>query len=297
MRLNIAFILTFSQLIAVNTLWAQTIDAGRGDLPLTVPSSYHADTPAPLIVMLHGYGHSGATQDHYLKFSSLADQFGFLFVAPDGQQETRGERKSFWNASQACCNFYGSTDSDVDYIMTIINNIKSRYNIDANRVYLFGHSNGGFMSYRTAYENSHSIAAIASLAGAEATVAGPPPQSPVHILQIHGTADGTIAYDGDEIVGNSYPGAIETVERWAAYNGCDTEGSEEARLDLEKQLPGYDSTVTRYDEGCKLGGSSELWTIIDGAHTPAISDSFSENVIEWLMAHPKVTADSANAAD
>jgi polyhydroxybutyrate depolymerase len=297
MRKIIFSCLSLMLLISVSSVSAQSIDAGRGELPLTVPASYSGSNPAPLIVLLHGYGSSGAGQDSYMKFSDLANHYGFLFIAPDGQQETEGQQSRFWNASDACCNFQGSPENDVAYVMSIINNVKSEYNVDSNRVYLIGHSNGGFMSYRTAYENSASIAAIASLAGAEATVAGPAPANPVHILQIHGTADTTIAYAGDEIQGNNYPGAVETVERWAAYNGCSLEGSEVAQLDLESQFPGYDSTVVRYNSGCKVGGSSELWTITDGSHVPAISDSFSANVVGWLMAHPKVGSSSANAAD
>ncbi|MBT8147366.1 MAG: hypothetical protein KJN90_10970, partial [Gammaproteobacteria bacterium] len=96
----------------------------------------------------------------------------------------------------------------------------------------------------------------------------------------------------------SYPGAVETVERWAQYNGCQVNGTSVAQLDLERELPGLDTQVVRYDEGCRAGGSSELWTIDGGSHIPAISDSFSKNVIEWLFAHPKVrTSAAANAAD
>jgi len=30
-----------------------------------------------------------------------------------------------------------------------------------------------------------------------------------------------------------------------------------------------------------------LWTIAGGSHVPSISDTFSQHVIEWLLAHPK----------
>ena len=84
-----------------------------------------------------------------------------------------------------------------------------------------------------------------------------------------------------------YPGAVETVERWAAYNGCTVEAVVQGQaLDLEGEIPGEETTVARYSEHCKAGGSSELWTIAGGSHTPSISDSFSQNVIEWLLAHP-----------
>lgn len=276
---------------------AQTIDAGRGEIALTVPAAYTSDTPAPLIVLLHGYGSSGAGQDGYMKFSALADRYGFLLVTPDGTEEPAGQKNRFWNASEACCNFFASELDDSAYVLSIINTVKAKYSIDERRVYLIGHSNGGFMSYKAAHDHSGVIAALVSLAGAEATDPMPAPANPVHVLQIHGTADGTIAYAGSEIRGNIYPGAVETVERWAAYNGCAPEGRVTGTLDLEKQLDGLETTIVRYTQDCQPGGSGELWTIAEGSHIPAISDVFSEKVVEWLLAHPKVAATSATTAD
>jgi polyhydroxybutyrate depolymerase len=270
------------------TASAQTVDLGRGELPLHVPSGYSAGTPAPLVVLLHGYGSSGAGQESYMKFGELVDSHGFLLVYPDGTPEATGRNARFWNASKACCNFGGSTVDDSGYVLDIINEVKSRYSIDPNRVYLIGHSNGGFMSYRAAYDHSNTIAAITSLAGAASSDDRGPPSNPVHILQIHGTDDSTIAYAGADIGGASYPGAVETVERWAAYNGCSDEGAVQDRpLDLEREIAGPETTVTRYVQGCTAGGSSELWTIAAGSHVPQISDTFSSNIIEWLLAHPK----------
>ena len=267
------------------TAVAQTIDAGRGELPLRVPSDYDKDTPTPLVVLLHGYGSSGAGQESYMKFGDLVDSHGFLLVHPDGQESERGR---FWNASQACCNFAGSTVDDSAYVLSVIEAVSSQYTVDPKRVYLIGHSNGGFMSYRTAHDHSDAIAALASVAGAASTDDRPAPPHPVHILQIHGTDDSTIAYEGGEIAGATYPGAVETVERWAAYSGCAVEGVVQGqKLDLEGEIAGQETTVTRYTEDCKAGGSSELWTIAGGSHIPSISDTFSQSVIEWLLAHPK----------
>lgn len=270
---------------------AQTsIDAGRGAVPLTVPAHYASNTPVPLVVLLHGYGSSGTGQDQYMKFSSLADRYGFILATPDGTQETEGRNSRFWNASKACCNFFAVELDDSAYVLSIINTVKAQYSIDERRIYLIGHSNGGFMSYRAAHDHSDVIAGIASLAGAEATDVLPAPANPVHVLQIHGTADGTIAYGGSEIRGNVYPGAIETVERWAGYNGCSLEGKVTGTLDLEANLAGLETTITRYDDSCRIGGSTELWTIADGPHIPALSESFNAKVVEWLLAHPKILA-------
>lgn len=272
------------------TAAAQSIDLGRGALPLTVPANYNSETPTPLIVLLHGYTSSGAQQDSYMGFSELAEKYGYLFISPDGNKEPGGDESRFWNATPACCDFFRTEVDDSSYVINIINTIKADYNVDANRVYLIGHSNGGFMSYRAAYDHSGSIAAIASLAGASHIDERSAPANPVHVLQIHGTADGTIAYAGSEIQGNKYPSALATVTTWAAYNGCNSEGDERELRDLDASIEGHESSVLLFKKGCQVGGSSELWTIADGSHVPPLSPSFSEQVVEWLYAHPKTSA-------
>ena len=143
------------------------------------------------------------------------------------------------------------------------------------------------MSYRMAYEHAETIAAIASLAGADHTERSQGPEAPIHVLQIHGTADATIAYRGGEIRENRYPGAVASVRRWADYNGCDSQGRAREMRDLDASLPGFETGVLRFNIGCQAGGSSELWTISAGAHSPTFSGSYAEQVVEWLYAHPK----------
>ena len=270
------------------TASAQTIDLGRGELPVHVPAGYNTDAPTPLLVLLHGYGSSGEGQESYMKFGELVDSHGVLLVYPDGTRQATGRNPRFWNASRACCNFAGSTVDDAAYVVAIIDEMKSLFNVDPKRVYLIGHSNGGFMSYRTAHEHSGVIAAIASLAGAASSEDLAPPSNPVHVLQIHGTDDETIAFDGGGIEDATYPSAMETVERWASYNGCGVEGTvRDGALDLDREIEGDETTVTRFENGCRAGGSSELWTILGGSHVPRLSEAFNRNVVEWLLAHPK----------
>ncbi len=285
-RQRIASALALTAVIAVPAM-AQTIDAGRGPIPLTVPEGYDADVPTPLIVSLHGYSGSGENHDRRWGISALADRYNFLTIAPDGERETDGNRNRYWNASSACCNFRGTDTDDSAYLRRIIDQIKARYNVDAARVYVIGHSNGGFMSYRMAYEHSDVVAAIVSLAGANHLEQREAPPHPVHVLQIHGTDDSTIAYRGGEIQGNRYPGAFASVSRWAQYNGCDGSVASREMRDLDASLPGHETGVMKINAGCKDGGSAELWTISDGAHGPVYSDTWGEQIVEWLLAHPK----------
>lgn len=272
---------------SASPVMAQTIDAGRGEIPLTVPASYDASVPTPLIVNLHGYTGGGEGHDRRWGISALADQYGFLSIAPDGAREESDDRNRFWNASDACCDLYQSGIDDSGYIRGIIDQIKATYNVDAGRVYVIGHSNGGFMSYRMAYEHSDVVAAIVSLAGANHMEQRDPPPYPVHVLQIHGTDDATIAYVGGELGPNRYPSAMGSVFRWAQYNECDMSRTGREMRDLDAALPGHETGVMKMNTGCKDGGSSELWTISDGGHNPVYSDTWAEQIVEWLLAHPK----------
>ena len=116
----------FILVVASFALNAQSIDLGRGELPITVPAGYSSENPAPLIVLLHGYSSSGAMQDGYMGFSKLADQYGFLLVAPDGNREPGGDERRFWNASDACCDFFSTEVDDSAYVADIIKEVKAQ---------------------------------------------------------------------------------------------------------------------------------------------------------------------------
>ncbi len=275
------------------------VDLGRGPLTVTVPSSYEPGAPLPLVLALHGYGGNGASMQSYWQLPTIAESRGFFVVHPEGTIDNNGNR--FWNATDACCNFFGSTVDDSQYLLDLITEISSQVDVDPDRVYFCGHSNGGFMSHRMACDHPETVAAIASLAGA---VWDDPiqcnPGSSVHVLQIHGTADNVIFYDGGNIFGNTYPSAVESVEYWAGVGGCSlTPDTSSPPLDLVNSLSGAETIVTKYEDGCDASGSGELWTILDGSHSPSFNSSFREELVDYFFEHPKpaaaeVTANSGN---
>jgi polyhydroxybutyrate depolymerase len=260
-----------------------------GDRPVTlhVPPGYVAGVPAPLVVLLHGYSASGTLQDLYFGLTAQSDARGFLYAHPDGLVDADGKR--YWNATDACCDLGGTNVDDSKYISSLITQIKERYTVDPKRVFLIGHSNGGFMSYRMACDHSDQIAAVASLAGATfSDVAKCAAASPVSILQIHGTADATVSYDGGQIGTHAYPGAKATVTSWATIDGCGATADTSAPpLDLDTKLAGSETTVMKYASGCKPGGHAELWTIQGGSHIPSLTSAFTPAVLDFLYAHPK----------
>jgi polyhydroxybutyrate depolymerase len=260
-----------------------------GDRPVTiyVPPQYTSATPMPLVVVLHGFAASGALQEFYFQLQPQANAFGFLYIHPNGLLNSQNER--YWNATDACCDFEASNVDDSAYLIGLVHEIEAAYNVDRDRIYFVGHSNGGFMALRMACEHADEIAAVVSLAGAmplDAALCDP--SEPVSVLQIHGTADATIAYAGGMTDAASFPSARTTIEDWAALDGCATTPDDSAPpLDLDSTLAGAESTVSIYADGCAAGGRAELWTIVGGAHIPMLSPEFSPRMIEFLFAHPQ----------
>ena len=250
-----------------------------------VPSSYSKGTSVPLVVLLHGYGATGALQESYMKFEAVAEQNGFILVYPDGTIDPTG--KQFWNATDACCNFFSEVNDDA-YLLSILNEMESNYSIDAKRVYFVGHSNGGFMSYRMACKHPDRIAAIASLAGAsffKSTDCGA--QSSVSVLQVHGTNDGTILYGGGQILSNSYPSAFASASQWATINQCTQNAiARSTKLDLESNIAGDETSITAWSN-CQNSSEVELWTMENAAHVPTLRSTFSTKIWEFFAAHPK----------
>ena len=256
---------------------------------LKVPAGYDAGHPAPLVVLLHGYGADGAKQAAYFGLPALADKAGFLLATPDGTRDLLGKR--FWNGTDACCDWFRTGVDDVAYIDAVIDEVSAKYSVDPARVFVVGHSNGAFMSHRYACDRSSRVAAIVALAGMQWKDQGQcKPSSPVAVLHVHGRDDATVNYAGGTMPnGASYPGAVETVGDWAKQDGCTGAlAATGRRFDLDRAVAG-DETVEETYSGCPAGTDVVLWTIEHGAHVPAFNQNWAEAIWAFMANHPKVT--------
>ncbi|NCZ57294.1 MAG: hypothetical protein EBY75_03035 [Actinobacteria bacterium] len=265
---------------------ADVVYPGERPFTLVLPSNYQPGTPAPLIIGLHGYTAESPYAQNYFALGKVADEKGILTVYPSGSKDTNGYL--FWNATPACCNFDSNAVDDEAYLLSIIDSVSKDHTVDPARIYIIGHSNGGFMAHRMACNQSDRIAAIVSLAGA--TYSNPKscnPTSPVSVLQIHGSNDEVISYTGGYLFSSAYPSARRTIDLWGKLNECGKKPYRVLpRLDLDRKISGLETTVLRY-KGCKTGANSELWTINKGKHSPELSATFAKSVIDYLLAHPK----------
>lgn len=251
------------------------------------PDDYDASEAAPLVVVLHGYG-QGAEFEGTLHLIPTAAEHGALLAYPLGTVDAFGRR--FWNATDVCCDFFRTGIDDVAYLAAVIDDMSSRYEVDAGRVYVVGYSNGAFMAQRLACELDERIAAVVSVAGVNwADPAQCTPSAPVAVLQVHGDADPVIHYLGGRMTegGAAYPSVQASIEGWRDRDGCAaTPEVFDLALDIAADIEGPDTSVMRYED-CEVGGAAELWTVHGGNHDITFSEAFAEAVWEFLEEHSR----------
>lgn len=250
---------------------------------VTVPASYTAAQPWPLLVVLAGFGGRGVETSAYLGFTQLASDRGVFLVTPDADPS---QGRYAWNPSPT-----HAPDFDVEYLTAIIHDLESKYAIDHARVFVAGHSLGAHMAHRMACDASADVVAVMALAGqVSKNPADCAPTHPVSVVQVHGTDDGTIGYNGD--VQNvppdpAIPSAHETVAVWARNDLCTGAiAATGMTYDLDSSLPGNETTVEAY-AGCPTAIGVELWSIMGGIHRPLLTPAFAGIAWGFLTAHAR----------
>lgn len=266
----------------------EPVRAIGGDRPATLnlPNDYVAGTPIPLVLVLHGFTSNAGWTDDYFGISQRIDADRIAVILPNGTRDPDGQ--SFWNGTDYCCDLHQSGIDDVAYLNGLVEEASEHMAVDG--VYLIGLSNGGFMSYRMACESMPGLRAIAAVAGT--TFVDPARcegAAPISVLHIHGTADNVIRYGGGTRRNGEagYPGAVETVSRWAARAECEMDAADALpAIDLVAALDSDETGVTRYRSGCQDGLSVELWTIDEGPHVPGFDAAgFGSRVVAWFRAN------------
>jgi Poly(3-hydroxybutyrate) depolymerase len=190
---------------------------------VNLPPAYYSDTTTryPLVIGLHGTGGNAAQFEKDYGFSGKADAAGFVAVYPNGVASDGILRLRTWNAG-TCCDFAMRNNiDDVSFISQLIDKMTGSYQIDPNRVYVTGMSNGGMMCYRLAAELSHKIAAVAPVSAS--MVYTPPVEQPhpVPILELHSVLDRIVPYNGGtNELGYYFPPIDSVLSVWALRNNC-----------------------------------------------------------------------------
>jgi len=171
--------------------------------------------PTPLIINMHGFGSSAEQQQAYSQMDLYAHPENIAVVYPQGLN-------SSWNVFT---NWDSNPYDDVGFISIMIDDISNNFNIDSNRIYACGMSNGGYMSYRLACDLSDKITAFGSVTGNfmlnTSTNDCEDQNREIPIIHFHGTADAVVNY---------YPPSFdnaftvqESITFWSNYNSLDNE--------------------------------------------------------------------------
>lgn len=206
----------------------------------------------PLVVMLHGGFGNGAQAERSYHWDDAANGGHFLVAYPDGLNRA-------WNAGTCCGEPQRDNVDDVGFLTAMVGAIAQEIPIDRARVYVTGMSNGAMMALRLGCQTD-TFAAIAPVAGTLLTDCGA--ARPTSVLQIHGTADERVPYNGGP--GKAFgasgiprvdgPSAEAVNATWRAIDGCGSPTSTTA------------GDVTTQTAGCADGRTVELISVAGAGH-------------------------------
>lgn len=188
------------------------------------PSWVTDDMRLPLVVALHGLTVDRWSMLDAADWRGEVQRRGFVAVFPQGLANS-------WNMGECCppANLIGT--DDVGFLDSVIAAVEASQPVDADEVFMTGFSAGGLMTYRYACDRSDALVAIAPVAGSN--LSGCAPSVPLPLLHQHSNPDLVVPYDGGFGVGQvltvaTMPSVPDSVAKWAAADGCDPVGTDEA---------------------------------------------------------------------
>lgn len=179
------------------------LDAANARMPFTlfVPEGYDPAKAWPLIVDLHGAGVTPLQQMLFDGTTDFAQRDGYIVLAPMGYSTFGGwgpargtptpvETADINPATNAKWTTNELSEHDA---LTVLGKVRETFNVDADRIYLMGHSMGGFGTFFLGAKHNTLWAGIAPIAGG-----GIGPNAPaeafrsVPVLVMHGAEDNVV---------------------------------------------------------------------------------------------------------
>ena len=253
---------------------------------MSYPDNISEQESAPLIINMHGFGGNALSQRYYSEMDEFAHEQGIAVVYPQGIVNSIGYASwnvgTFWDFSNL---------DDVGFIEEMIDKISNDFNIDQDRIYACGMSNGGYMSYELACELEDRIAAFGSVTGnfmlnqssgqlCEFT-------REIPIIHFHGTSDSVVDYYPPSFDGALTP--FESADFWSLYNNLNIETMEELNNNVEIYTFSNDYSSTIFKHYKVYGGEHDWFKENWGFHTSVelidffldynLSDFYNETIL------------------
>lgn len=222
-------------------------------------------TKPPLVFVLHGLGGNGAGMQNDTKMDVVADREKFVVAYPNAVGGT-------WD--------YAGAKNDYAFLKAIIDTTVARYQVDRNRVYITGFSQGGGEAVYAAFSYPDVYAAVAPVSSVGS--GAPTPKRPIPILLTFGTKD-------------LYTPAtfMASVASWVKFDSCS------ATPVVARPYPATNakSVVTRLTYGkCAQGAEIVVDSIQGGGHEwPNNTETKINNAEEVWAFFKRFTLDRAAA--
>jgi polyhydroxybutyrate depolymerase len=212
-----------------------------------------------LVFDFHGLGSNLQQQAIYSRLDQQAGARGYVVITPNGE----GDIARHWSLDPSA-----TRNPDVAFVQAMLRAATSALCIDPARVYATGISNGAMFSTVLACALPGRFAAIAPVAGVNATKVCRQGTPKVSVLAFHGTADPIVPYrGGDYFSGLGVARALglpkakpveDATAAWAAFDGCGTPPVKSTVADDVQHL------VWPH---CPQRGAVQLYRIEGGGHT------------------------------
>ena len=160
----------------------------------------------PIVIALHGRG--GSNKNWVQLLSKFTNSGAFIGVYPQGHHNS-------WNLGQE-----PSNANDIVFISNIIDTLISYSNVDENKIFAVGNSNGSGMVNVLGGVNKKlkAIAPIASQLTERTEINSN--AIPLSIFQVNGDQDLLIPIDGGMKLGHPFMSVSESAKKWASNFNC-----------------------------------------------------------------------------
>ena len=210
---------------------------------------------APLVLMLHGYGESADKFKDYTRFDQDAVPEGYAVCyitgAPNPLDHTslRG-----WNSGIAS----GGND-DMAFLMALTDYLRKEYELNKEKLYAIGFSNGAFLVHRLAIEAGDKFTGLVSVAGKMPETMWAKREQAIctNFFQINGEKDDVVPMKSTGSYKYTKDPAIEDViDYWVVREGLTS---------VEESVTDNGSVLTKYGSDTSNISIWNLW-IKDGRH-------------------------------
>jgi polyhydroxybutyrate depolymerase len=232
-----------------------------------LPTGFNLSTQRALVLNLHGGSGNMISAQGFSLMNPVADQNNFVVVYPQGYGIASSGYS--WADGRNTSADQAGID-DVGFIDNLISYLVTTYNIDTNRIYICGFSNGGFMLQRLACQLSGRFAAMASLGSSMDTnlYQNCNPSKPIPFAFFNGTSDPQVPYGGGPMQNPQVTPIVSvetTINFWKTKNNCQITNPV---VIIPDTFTTDNSTAELYTfTDCNCNANIKFYKLINGGHT------------------------------